>query len=159
MAGWSLRRWGVAVVAAALAALATGVPTGIVETGFYTRMTPVTWWNYPVWAASAALAGLIAATYVRDGGPRSQAAGGAGSTLGATLLTAFAVGCPVCNKLVVALIGVSGALGYWAPLQPALGVFSIAILGAALALRLRGAASCAAPAAAETPAAGAIRLP
>jgi len=38
-----------------------------VPTDFYTRMTPVRWWDYPLWATSALLIGLIAATYVRVG--------------------------------------------------------------------------------------------
>jgi hypothetical protein len=28
-------------------------------------MTPVVWWDYPIWAISAVLFGLVAATYVR----------------------------------------------------------------------------------------------
>lgn len=142
---WPLRRWSVAAAVALGAALAIGVPTGIVETSFYTRMTPVRWWDYPVWAISAALVGLIAATYVRRGaGPSSSSR--AGRTLGAAVLSTFAVGCPICNKLVVALLGVSGALTYWAPIQPALGVLSVAILAAGLLMRLRGAVACAVPA-------------
>lgn len=38
--------------------------------------------------------------------PRS----GLGSASGSSLVAALAVGCPVCNKLVVAALGVSGAL-------------------------------------------------
>ena len=143
---WPARRWLVALLAGGAAALAIGVPTGVVETSFYTRMTPVTWWNYPVWAISAVLVGLMAATYVRVEGVPTQAPDRSRRTVGATLLSAFAVGCPICNKLVVALIGVSGALSYWAPLQPVLGVLSIAILAAGLAVRLRGAVACPAPA-------------
>ena len=30
----------------------------------------------------------------------------------------LAVGCPVCNQAVVALVGVGGALSWWAPVQP-----------------------------------------
>ena len=141
---WGPRHWVVASVVTAVAALAIGVPTGVVETRFYTRMTPVLWWNYPVWAASAILAGLTAATYVRPAAgtrPRDRS----GRTLGATLVSTFAVGCPVCNKLVVGLLGTSGALSVWAPLQPLLGVLSVAVLAAGLLLRLRGAASCPAP--------------
>jgi hypothetical protein len=127
------------------AALLIGVPTGVVETSFYTRMTPVRWWDYPVWATSAALVGLVAATYVRQ--PAAAASAGvpdrAGRTLGAGVLSAFAVGCPICNKLVVALIGVSGALNVWAPLQPVLAVIALAVLAAALAVRLRGEVRCA----------------
>ncbi len=142
---WPRRRWVVAIVAGGVAALAMGVPTGIVQTSLYTRMTPVTWWDYPVWALSAVLVGLTAATYVRSGGAQPAGRDRSRRTLGAALLSTFAVGCPICNKLVVALIGVSGALSYWAPLQPILGVLSIAVLGAGLAVRLRGAVACPAP--------------
>ena len=143
MASWSLRRWLIAALAAALAAMLIGVPTGIVETSFYTRMTPVRWWDYPVWALSSGMTGLIAATYIRHPtGVDIDAPDRAKQTLGAGMLSAFAVGCPVCNKLVVALIGVSGALSYWAPLQPALAVIALGVLAAGLAVRLRGEAVC-----------------
>ena len=146
MGSWPLRRWLVAAAVAVLAGLAMGIPTGVVPTSFYTRMTPVVWWNYPVWAISALLAGLVAATYVRTGGAAPAAPDRSGRTLGATVLSTFAVGCPICNKLVVALIGASGALSYWAPLQPVLGVLGIALLGTGLTVRLRGQAACPSPA-------------
>ena len=143
---WPARRWIIAMATGALAALAMGVPTGIVRTGFYTRMTPVTWWDYPVWALSALLIGLIAATYVRVGESSPAAPDRSRRTIGATLLSTFAIGCPICNKLIVALIGVSGALTYWAPLQPVLGVLSLGLLATGLAVRLRGADACPTPA-------------
>ena len=142
LALWPTRRWLVAALVAFLTALVIGVPTGIVETSFYTRMTPVTWWNYPVWALTALLVGLTAATYVRDGSAASRAPDRSRRTVGATLLSTFAVGCPICNKLVVALVGVSGAMNYWAPLQPILGVLSVALLSGGLVVRLRGAVAC-----------------
>ena len=143
---WPARRWIVAALAAVTSALLIGVPTGVVETSFYTRMTPVRWWDYPVWAVSAVLAGLVAATYVRRPDTADyRAPDRAKRTLGAGVLSAFAVGCPVCNKLVVALIGVSGALSYWAPIQPLLAVVAVAVLAASLAVRLRGEAACLAP--------------
>ncbi len=141
---WTVARWAVAAAATIVAALVIGVPTGVIRTGFYTRMTPVLWWNYPVWAASALLAGVTAATYLRSATPDGTR-DRSGRTLGATLLSTFAVGCPICNKLVVSLVGVSGALSYWAPLQPILGVLSVGLLGAGLAFRLRGMVSCTRP--------------
>ena len=144
--GWSWRRWLLAAVVAVAAGLAIGVPTGIVRTSLYTRMTAVTWWDYPVWAASALLVGLTAATYLRDGEPRvSPGRDRSRRTVLAAVMSTFAVGCPICNKLVVTLIGVSGALSYWAPLQPILGVVSVAVLAAGLVVRLRGAVSCPVP--------------
>lgn len=145
MRAWTARQWVLAVAVAVVSGVAIGVPTGVVPTHFYTRMTPVLWWNYPVWAVSSLLMGLLAATYVgrppaaRAGGPRGRRAVLAGA------LSAFAVGCPICNKLVVMAIGVSGALSYWAPAQPALAVASLALLVHALVRRLRTAAACPTP--------------
>ena len=138
---WPARRLAVASLSAAVLALAVGVPTGVVPTPFYTRMTPVVWWNYPVWAATAVLGGLVVATYVRrplDRTPRS----GTAAASGGGVLAAFAVGCPICNKLVVSVLGVSGALTFWAPLQPALGVASVLGLGWVLRRRLRNEDAC-----------------
>lgn len=54
----------------------------------------------------------------------------------------------MCNKAVVALLGVSGALTIWAPIQPLLGVASLALLGYALRRRLTAERACSIPAAA-----------
>ncbi len=144
IASWSPRRWVVGAAAAAAFALVTGIPTDVVPTSLYRRMTPVTWWDYPMWAASAVLVGFIAATYVRAG-PRVVRAGRTGTAFGGGVLSFLAVGCPVCNKLVVAALGVGGALTYFGPVQPFLGLLSIALLAVALTVRLRGLAACAVP--------------
>jgi hypothetical protein len=143
---WPARSWVVAAVAAVGAGLIIGVPTGIVQTSFYTRMTPVTWWDYPVWGVSAVLVGLTVATYVRAPGHEERGMPvRSRRTAAATVLSTFAVGCPICNKLVVGLIGVSGALSYWAALQPLLGLLSITLLATGLVVRLRGAVACPVP--------------
>lgn len=143
-ARWSRRQIAVAFLATTGFALAIGVPTGIVPTALYTRMTPVLWWNYPIWGLTAVLSGLVTATYVRD--PRdNRAANGFGTASGGGLLAAFAVGCPICNKLVVAAVGISGALNLWLPLQPVLGAASVLLLAWALRRRLRGAGACPVP--------------
>ena len=59
--------------------------------------------------------------------------GGVGSLL--------SVGCPICNKVVVAL-GVDGALAVFAPVQPYLGLLSLLLLAEASRQRVRLAASC-----------------
>ncbi|MEU3629162.1 hypothetical protein [Streptomyces fradiae] len=151
MGSWPLRRWAVAMAVALLTAIVIGVPTGVVPSPLYTRMTPVLWWNYPVWLASSVLEGLLVATYVRVG-PRAADERAredrpvTARALGAGLLSAFAVGCPICNKLVVLAIGVSGALSFWAPLQPVLALASMSLLLYALIRRLRTAENCPVPA-------------
>lgn len=60
----------------------------------------------------------------------------------------LAVGCPVCNQAVIALVGAGGALSWWAPVQPVLGVLAIALLVHTLRRRLAtyDLASCPIPA-------------
>lgn len=132
-------QWVVAAVAAAAAALLTGLPTDVVPNSLFRRMTPIPWWTYPVWVVTAVLAGLVAATYVRRRPPGASMGSGA---FAGSLLSFLAVGCPVCNKLVVALLGVSGALTFFAPLQPILAGAGISLLAATLVLRLRMLVDC-----------------
>jgi len=143
MRRWPTRRWTAAGAGALAVAVVTGVPTALVPSGFFTRMTPVTWWSWPIWVVTAVLGGLVLASYVRTADPT-----GAGAGTGATggLLGALAIGCPVCNKLVVLLLGFSGAMQVWAPLQPVLGLVSLALLGYALHVRLRTERACPVPA-------------
>ncbi|MDQ3669057.1 MAG: hypothetical protein M3377_02085 [Actinomycetota bacterium] len=54
----------------------------------------------------------------------------------------LAVGCPICNKLVVAMLGAGGALSYFGPVQPALGMLGVVLLAATLVVRLRRLAAC-----------------
>lgn len=144
---WPVLRWVIATLTAVLTAVLIGVPTGIIETPWYHRMTPVLWWNYPVWAVTAVLSGLVWATYVRT--PDSSAAPSR-FNLGGGLVSLLAVGCPVCNKVVVLAVGVSGALSVWAPLQPVLAVLSLVLLVWALRRRLTGEQRCSLPAATAT---------
>lgn len=126
---WS---WSRGLGVGALSAVVVGVPTDVIDTSYFTRMTPVRWWEYPVLVVTVVLTALWA-------GIRTSRRGGESSTavFGTSVVSALAVGCPVCNKIVVGLLGVSGALGVWAPIQPVLAVLSVAVLGAAVVLRWR----------------------
>lgn len=141
MRAWGVRRWAVAAAGSAVVALLIGLPTELIPNPVFTRMMPTLWWNAPVWIATSVLSGLLLATYVRDGtaaaDDRPARRGGVGG-----LLAFFAVGCPVCNKLVVVALGTSGAMSWFAPLQPLLAVAALGFLLVALRGRLRGARSC-----------------
>ena len=62
---------------------------------------------------------------------------GSGRALAGTFLSFFSVGCPICNKLVVLLLGVAGAMTIFNPLRPFLGIASIVLLSVTLFLRVR----------------------
>jgi hypothetical protein len=140
---WSPRRWAAAIVGAVVVALAIGLPTELIPNPVFHRMMPTIWWNYPVWIATSVVSGLLLATYVREGGAAPDPPSRRGGLGG--LLAFFAVGCPVCNKLVVVALGTTGAMSWFAPVQPYLGLAGLALLGVALRGRLRGADRCAVP--------------
>jgi len=106
----------------------------------------VTWWSYPTLAITAVLGGLLAATYVRDssapGAPTEEIDAPTRNGGIAGLLSFFAVGCPVCNKLVIVALGATGARQWFEPVQPLLAVGSVVMLAWALRARLRSSGSC-----------------
>lgn len=138
---WPPRRWLVVSLAAGVTAILTGGPTDLLPNGIFQRMTPVVWWDYPIWAATSLLMGLIAGTYV-SASPSVKAGKQAGRSVAASVVSLFAVGCPICNKLIVAALGVSGALSYFGPAQPFLGVASVLLLLGTLVVRLRAQKAC-----------------
>ncbi len=142
---WPAARWRFTVAMAALSALAIGLPTDVIPNPVFGRQgTPVEPWAIPVLAMTAVLSGLLFATYFRIGGAGNaedlDKPGRFGSLGG--LLSFFAVGCPICNKLVVIALGTSGALTWFAPVQPYLGIFALGLLAWALRVRLRGEIAC-----------------
>lgn len=130
---FGVRGWLFAIVAAAITLVLVGVPTDIIDTSLFTRMTPVRLQDYAIWGATAGLVGLIGGTFAvpSAGGPRGL------RTVSGGFLSYLAVGCPICNKVVVLLLGTSGALSVFAPLQLYLGLASLVLLGWALHLRAR----------------------
>ena len=123
----------VALAAAAVVSFLLAIPTAIIPNSFFTRMTPVAPEQYLFWVLTSLLSGALIATYLLPELRR----GLLGSTAGAGLLGVFAVGCPICNKLVVALLGTSGALSYFAPAQPLIGLAAVALTSWALWIRFR----------------------
>ena len=109
-------------------------------------------WAMNVLIATSVLAGLLTATYVRNDGPalvrspnvpdvlpddhtaRRGALGG--------LLAYLAIGCPVCNKIVLIALGATGAVRFFAPVQPYLAAAGLIALAWALVVRLRGELTC-----------------
>ncbi len=124
-------------------ALLVGIPTDVIPNPVFGRPVPVTWWSYPTLLVTALLGGLLLSTYVRTGNSEEASIdrpGRMGSVGG--LLSFFAVGCPVCNKIVLVALGSSGAMNVFAPLQPLLAVASLLVMGVALRVRLINSLSC-----------------
>lgn len=130
------RRYLAALVPATLlAAVATGIPTDLLPNPWFTRMTPVRTLDVVLWPILSIAIGALLATYAlpRCADRPSALSGGAGGGV----LSVFAIGCPVCNKLVVLALGFSGALAYFAPIQPLIGLASLLLTLGVLRARLR----------------------
>ena len=142
-------------VAAVAGVIVFGLVTAIIPNPVFGRQVPPEPFALVVWLTSGLLMGLLAGTYLAPppavpvalpppgsaavAEPDPGAIARRTSTLGyAGGLAAFlAIGCPVCNKVALVLLGTSGALSIWAPLQPLVGLASVALLAAGLAWRLR----------------------
>jgi hypothetical protein len=131
----TVRFWLTAAGGTLAAGVLIGVPTDVLANPWFTRIVPVRPLDYVIWALTSLLTGALAATYLLPGATPDRRPGRAG--LGAGLLGWLAVGCPVCNKVVVLLLGSSGALSYFAPLQPVLGALAVVLSATALSVRLR----------------------
>lgn len=134
---FSRRQWLAALGATGGALLVLGVPTAIVPNPVFGRIIPTTALDVVVWLISSFLLGLLVATYAPgmrlDVGERAP-----GGRIGAAgIVTYLAIGCPICNKLLLLVLGTSGTLQLFAPLQPLLGVLAITGLVVSLWLRLR----------------------
>lgn len=147
---WPARRWWFAAGTAIATYLFIAIPTDLIANPVFGRDVPPTTWSRTALGVSSVLAGLLAATYVAtpDSAPRARegrlgAAGG--------MVTFFAVGCPVCNKLALLALGYSGAIKFFGPLQPYLAVGAIALLGWAFVGRVRREKSCRLPRATSAP--------
>ncbi|MBI4287455.1 MAG: hypothetical protein HY671_03370 [Chloroflexi bacterium] len=127
--GW--RGWAVAAIGAGATLVLIGVTAGIISNPLFARETPVQTQDYIIWIATALLMGLVAGSFMA-----SRVKGGSGKAAAGGFLSFFATACPICNTLVVSLLGVSGALTYFAPLQLYLGIASVALLLWTLHLRL-----------------------
>src|SRR5665811_2204977 len=126
------RNWAIAILGAIFTLLLIAIPTSIFDNPFFTRMTPVRPQDYIIWILTGLLAGIIIGTYTLGAG-----AGAEGKAVSGGFLSFLAVGCPVCNKLVILLLGTTGALNFFAPAQLYLSIASLALLGWALHLRVK----------------------
>lgn len=129
------------LLAAGFTLLAVGIPTVIIPNHLFSRSVPVRPQDIVIFVITVALAAALGGAYALPAAcplrTNRLTAGG--------FLSFLAVGCPVCNKVVVLLIGATGALTYFQPIQPLLGLAGIGLLASGLVLRLRDVRATLAP--------------
>ena len=166
---WTLRQVLLAALMSIGVAVLIGIATVLIPNPIFARDIPPVWWNYPVWLVTSGMSGMLMVTYLRtDAGSGvvpsaaspSESAVESDSTrmveveeqrtgrfgLAGGLLAWFAVGCPVCNKLALLALGYTGAITWFAPIQPFLALGALVLTSSALMWRLRGQVACPMPA-------------
>lgn len=130
------------LIAALVSLLPLAIATVVIPNALFVRMTPVRVIDYVFLIVSVVLVGVLGATFALPGTEQGTASGAAGG-----VLSTLAIGCPICNKIVVALLGISGALTYFEPIQPLIGVAGIGLLALSIVARLSRSAACPTPSA------------
>lgn len=129
-----------AIPYALVTAVLIGVPADLIDTPIFGRPVESRPIDYVLLAITSALIGLVFAIRVPAALTDDQVESSERNetrTMWGGGLSFLAVGCPVCNQAVVALLGTSGALSWWAPIQPVVGLLAIAVVLWALRERLR----------------------
>ena len=123
-----------AAMGAILSAIVLGIPTAIIPNPVFHRIIDAGPANYFFWASTSVVTGALLATYALPRTVKDRAAeAGLG---GCSFLAYLAVGCPLCNKAVVALLGASGAVTIFQPIQPFLGALGLVLASIALTIRV-----------------------
>ena len=138
---WPVRRWLFASLAAIATYLIIGLPTVVIDNSFFGREIAVTNWSQPVLLTTSVLSGLLFATYVKVADISSTEREAKIGSIGG-FFSFLAIGCPVCNKLALIALGYSGAIKYFAPVQPYLAAIGIGLLFYALRQRLTNESAC-----------------
>src|SRR5215472_7449139 len=121
---FGFRFWSLSALYTAGSALLLGIPTRLVPTPLFSRMVSTSPQDYVIWIISALLLGPLLSLMTLYPMPSEMVArekrslSGSGRAFAGALLSFFSVGCPVCNKVVVLLLGLGGAMTIFNPLRP-----------------------------------------
>jgi len=139
-----------AVAWALASGIAFGLATAIIPNPVFGRSVAPEAFAIWTWLLSAPLMGIVMATYTAPPPvspiglvplqpSTAEAAERRTTTLGgiASLGAFLAIGCPVCNKIALLLLGASGAMTVFAPIQPFIAAASLAMLAVTAGWRLR----------------------
>lgn len=106
-----------------------GFLTVLISNQFFIRMTPIEYYDYIFLFFTAALSGAyIGLKYYSKKTLRKCNTAAAAGFFGGLL----SFGCAICNKLLIILLGLTGVVTYFMPIQPVLGILSVILLAYAV---------------------------
>src|SRR5260370_39236030 len=118
---FGFRFWSLCALDTAGSALFLGVPTLLIPNHLFSRTVPTSPQDYVIWIASVLRLGPLLALMTLYPMPSPKAAQGkrslarSGRAFGGAVLSFFCVGCPVCTRAVVLMLGPGGAMPAYNP--------------------------------------------
>lgn len=105
--------------------LLLGLVSAMVPNPFFSRMTAISSFDWTILVLTSILAGSYIGLYhfIKNNKNLSITCATSGG-----VLSFLAFACPVCNKLILLVLGFSGAMTYFAPIQPILGTLGVLLL-------------------------------
>lgn len=97
----------------------------MIPTQFFTRMTPVSWFDWLILVLTSLLAGIYIGLYYYK---KKQSEKGVCVATSGSFLGVFSYGCAICNKLLVGILGFTAVATYIIPIQPYIGIASVGLL-------------------------------
>ena len=115
-----------------------GIVTVLIKNPFFARMTSVYWYDYIFLVLTSLLSGAyIGLWYYNKNNQKNINSKCNYAATGGAVGGFFSFGCAICNKLLIWLLGLSGVIAYFIPIQPILGVISIGLLGYAVFIQAK----------------------
>ncbi len=116
----------IAVLSSVVLFFLFALPSAMISNPFFIRMTPPTKYEWFILITTAILGGIYIGLYYykkQQQNTKATCAATSGSFLGF-----LAYGCAFCNKILIFILGVSGVMTYFLPIQPYLGALGIILL-------------------------------
>lgn len=129
------RGWTYAFAGGVATLLVIGAVTALFDNPIFSRQLEARPQDYVIWVLTGLLGGLILGTFAVSSDSANQGKAATGG-----FLATLAVGCPICNKVAVLLLGTSGALNFFGPSQMFIGIGSLVLLAWTLLLRAQSVA-------------------
>jgi len=124
----------IGVFASIIIFLIFGIPTDLVPNNYFIRMIPIKATDYIFLSLTSIMLGTYIALYYYDKKTNKKCNY---TAYGGAVAGIFAVGCPICNVMLISLFSATAILTYFEPYRPILGVLSLGILGTALIYKIK----------------------
>lgn len=124
------------VLFSGIAFLILSMPTAVVKNQFFTRMTPVYWFDYLFLVINSVLIGLYYGLVFNN--PSQKTCQVERKSYLAQGLSFLGIACPICNKILVLFFGVTFLLTFLEPIRPYISLFSTVMLIWLIGRRLNG---------------------